>query len=821
MPSLTVAEAQERAALLTVEGYAVDLDLTVGDEVFASRTTIALRCAEPGAGTFLDVQPHRLLSVTLNGEHLDAGSLVDGRLPLTGLAADNEIVVDAEMAYSHDGEGLHRSVDPADGSTYLYAMSFLDAAPRIFGCFDQPDLKAPYAFTVTAPPDWTVLGNGAATRTEPGRWRLATTKPLSTYFVTLVAGPYHSVRAEHDGIPLGLHVSQSLAQHLDRDAEEILRVTGQALDEYHRLFGIRYAFGEYHQAFVPEFNAGAMENPGCVTFRDQLIFRGPVTDGERSNRARTIVHEMAHQWFGDLVTMRWWDDLWLNESFAEYMAYRVCEAATDVADSWADFAFVRKRWGMDADQRPSTHPVAGNGAADAASALNDFDGISYAKGAAALKQLNAYLGDDVFLDGVRRHLHEHSLGNATLADLLAAWASAGAVDLEGWAGQWLRRPGIDTIEAVRTDGATELRRTPPASFPAQRLHAFTVAAYGVTGAGPQCAVQLSDDRMTIGLNADEVFPVLVPDAYDDTWAKVRLDPSSMAALPAVLPRIDNVVTRAVVWNAVRSAVDDAQLSPLTMLDVLEAALPDETEDVALTSLLDWTVRSLRGRYLGLHQAGQRVADLATTCLAGAGPGSSIQLAAARAVAGSGTDADLLRSWLEGAAAPDGLVLDLDLQWALLARLCVLGAAGSDAIEQQLRTDRSTKGSVHAARCRASLPDEDAKATAWRLISEDPAVSNYELYATCQGFWHPEHDAVTTAFVPRYFSEVPVTTRFRSGWVVGESARRAFPAYAVSPATLHLAHAALAEPIDSGVARSIADGADDLRRAVTVRAAFAG
>ena len=322
------------------------------------------------------------------------------------------------MPFRNDGEGLHRSVDPADGRHYVYGMSFMDAAPSIFACFDQPDLKAPYTFHVTAPTDWTVVGNAPATQVEPGVWELETTQPLSTYFVTLVAGPYHVLRDEHDGIPLGLSARASLAPHLDKDADELFTMTKACFDEFHRLFGIRYPFGDYHQAFVPEFNAGAMENPGCVTFRDNLVFASRVTRGARILRATTVSHEMAHQWFGNIVTPRWWDDLWLNESFAEYLGNRVAADVTEYDDAWVHTAYSRRQWGLVADQAPTTHPVAGNGAADALSALQSFDGISYVKGSTVLKQLATSLGDEVFLGGVVDHMTRHRFGNATLHDLV-------------------------------------------------------------------------------------------------------------------------------------------------------------------------------------------------------------------------------------------------------------------------------------------------------------------------------------------------------------------------------------------------------------------
>jgi aminopeptidase N len=819
VPSLTAADARERARTIAVQHYTLDLDLTGGPETFACATTIRFRCVSPGASTFLDVRPHRLHAVRLNGEDVDVGRWRDGRLHLDGLAEDNEVQVWADMAYSHDGEGLHRSVDPADGRVYMYAMAFLDAAPRVFACFDQPDLKAPYSVSVSAPADWTVVGNGAAVPVAPGRWRLGETKALPTYLVTVVAGPYHSVRDEHDGIPLGLHVKQSLAEHLDRDAAEILTVTGQAFDEYHRLFGVRYPFGEYHQAFVPDFNAGAMENPGCVTFRDTLVFRSRVTEGERSNRARTVVHEMAHQWFGDLVTMRWWDDLWLNESFAEFMAHRVCAEATDFADAWVDFSFTRKRWGMVADQRPTTHPVAGNGAADAASALNDFDGISYAKGAAVLKQLNAHLGDEVFLGGVRRHLRRHAYGNAALADLLQAWTDAGALDVHAWAGQWLRLPGVDTLRADEdADGAVLLRRVPPASFPAQRPHTLTVGAFEGDGSLRRVTVAVRGDTTPVGLPHRTGARVVVPDVRDDTWSKVRLDPTAVAALPGLLPTITDPVTRAVVWNALTHAVDDAELDPVAVLRVLESALPHEDQDVALSALLGWVAGTLRGRYLPPGSADDRLAALADTVLRASPPGSGAQVAAARGVVACTTRPGALAAWLRG-RGPRGLALDADMRWSVLHRLAVLGAAGDDVIDAELDRDRSAQGAVHAARCRAAVPSPQAKAAAWRLITEDDAVGNYVLYATCEGFWAPEQQDLTRPYTARYFAEVPATARLRSGWVVGETARLAYPVYAVGDDTVAAAEETLQGDLAPGVRRSIADRTHDLRCALAVRRRF--
>jgi aminopeptidase N len=818
MPSLTVDGARTRAAALSVQSYDVDLDLTQGERTFGSTTTIAF--AATGPDTWLDVKPDELISVTLNGTAVDVAGLNDGRLELTGLQAENELVVVASMLYSHDGEGLHRAVDAADGLAYTYAMSFLDAAPRIFACFDQPDLKAPYRMKVSAPPEWLVLGNGAATQVSPGRWELAETPPLSTYFVTVVAGPYHQLTDSHDGIPLSVVSRQSLKEALDREAADIFRVTKQSFDEYHRMFGYRYPFGEYHQAFVPEFNAGAMENPGCVTFRDSMVFRSAATDAERGNRARTIVHEMAHQWFGDTVTMKWWNDLWLNESFAEYMAHRVSTAATDYQDNWIDFAFIRKWWGLQADQRASTHPVAADAVKDALASLDDFDGISYAKGAAVLKQLAAYLGDDVFLAGVNAHIAANEFGNATFADLLAKWTEAGAVGIDDWARNWLRTAGLDTISATRTATGITLHRKAPEAFPASRPHKLTVGGYDVDGRGTTVDVLLDADEVSVDL--DPSVAVVIPDAGDDTWAKIRLDEQSLANLATVLPKIEDGVTRAVVLNSIRDAVADAELDPKLGFEVLLAMLPTETSDIAVSSMTGWATLNLLGVCLPYEPYRGRLADALAERLRTAPAGSSLQLAVARAYARFSWDADVLRGWLAGDGVPEGLPMDADLRWAVLLQLARVGGIADVEIDAELARDTSSEGVVHATRCRAALPTAEAKERAWARIMTDADIPNYELYAASEGFWHPAQVDVTASYVDRYFAEIAGTDKFRSGWVVATSAKLAFPRYAVEQRVVDRSADLVAdESVAAGIRRSIGDSADDLKRALAVRSAFGG
>ncbi|MER7247319.1 aminopeptidase N [Kribbella sp. NPDC000426] len=816
MPSLTVDGARTRAAALSVQSYDVDLDLTQGDRTFGSTTTIRFRSTSPS--TWLDVKPDVLTSVTLNGTAVDVAGLNDGRLELNDLQPENELVVVASMLYSHDGEGLHRAVDAADGLAYTYAMSFLDAAPRIFACFDQPDLKAPYRMTVTTPEEWLVLGNGAATQVSPGRWELAETKPLSTYFVTVVAGPYHQLTDSHDGIALSVVSRQSLKEALDREAADIFEVSKQSFDEYHRMFGYRYPFGEYHQAFVPEFNAGAMENPGCVTFRDSMVFRSAVTDGERSQRARTIVHEMAHQWFGDTVTMKWWNDLWLNESFAEYMAHRVSTAATRYTDNWIDFAYIRKWWGLQADQRSSTHPVAADAVKDALASLDDFDGISYAKGAAVLKQLAAYLGDDVFLAGVNAHIAANEFGNATFADLVAKWTEAGAVGLDDWALGWLRTPGVDTITASRTATGIKLQRKAPAAYPASRPHRLTVGGYDADGRGTTVDVLVDGDEVEVDL--DPSFAVIIPDAGDDSWAKIRLDADSLANLATVLPKIESGVTRAVVLNSIRDAVADVELDPKLAFEVLLAVLPTETSDIAVSSMTSWATLSLLGVCLPYEPYRGRLADVLAERLRTAPAGSSVQLAVARSYVRHSDAADQLQGWLTGDGVPEGLLMDADLRWTVLLQLARLGAIGDSEIDAELERDSSSEGIVHAARCRSALPTAEAKERAWARIMTDADIANYELYAASEGFWHPAQLELTAPYVERYFAEIGGTEKLRSGWVIATTAKLAYPRYTVEQRVLDRSADLVAdEAVAAGIRRSVGDLADDLKRALAIRSAF--
>ncbi|RII18400.1 Aminopeptidase N [Streptomyces sp. YIM 130001] len=827
MSVLTRDEAQIRARLLDVQRYEVGLDLTRGDETFDSRTVIHFTARADG-DTFVELKPATLRTATLDGHPLDPTALDGNRLPLTGLTAGpHELHIDTEMRYSRTGEGMHRFTDPTDGETYLYTQLCMDDAQRVFANFDQPDLKATFAFTVTAPPAWTVLGNGIAHPDGDGHWTIAETPRISTYLAAIAAGPWHTIRTEHRGLPFALHCRRSLAPHLDADADELLTATLACYDRYHEKFEEPYPFDSYDQAFVPEFNAGAMENPGLVTFRDEFVYRSAVTDTERQTRAMVIAHEMAHMWFGNLVTLTWWDDIWLNESFAEYMGYQVCSEATRFTDTWTDFGVVRKGWGYDADQRPSTHPVAPAPelVPDTASAMLNFDGISYAKGASALRQLVAWLGEKDFLTGINTHFARHKFANATLADFIDNLASATERDVPAWADTWLRTTGVDTLRP-HIDQAPDGTATLTVERHGTRPHRIAAGFYDHDLAAGDTLVLR--DRIELDLPQSAPHPLgrrpalIVLNDGDLTYAKIRFDPESWNTLKTGLSALPEPLTRAVVWNALRDSVRDGELPPAAYLEAARAHLPHESDLALVQGVLTFATTQVADRYTAPEDRPAALATITDLCRDlirrtedGTQPG--LRLTAVRHFINAAAQPDTIRDWFDSGSVPGGPELDPELRWRILGRLAVLGATDDDVIEAELLHDPSATGQEGAARCRAALPDPEAKRQAWHDLFEADTLSNYLFTATAQGFWQPEQADLVRHYVPRYF-EAAATLAERRGPAMGDAAGRyAFPAYAITQDTLHLGHRALDNPaLSAGFRRRLADQLDDLERALKVR-----
>jgi aminopeptidase N len=835
--NLTRDEAHDRARLLDVGSYQVELDLTGGETTFTSVSTIKFRCAIPAASTFIDLTAPVVSEITLNGATVSPGAFDGDRITLEGLQADNELRVVAQCAYSRSGEGLHRFTDPADGGVYLYSDLETFDAHRIYASFDQPDLKATYELSATVPGGWQVISNMAPDVTAqlgpdaamPGataRWHFPPTPVMSTYITAVAAGPYHVVTAEHDGIPLGIYCRKSLAQYLD--PEEIFEVTRQGFDFFHGAFGVRYAFGKYDQLFVPEFKAGAMENAGCVTFLEDYIFRSRVTDFAREARADTILHEMAHMWFGDLVTMRWWDDLWLNESFATWAGTLAQAEATRWRTAWTTFAQLHKAWAYQQDQLPSTHPIAAD-IPDIAAVEVNFDGITYAKGAAVLKQLVAYVGRDRFLAGVRRYFGQHAFGNATLADLLAALEETSGRDLSTWSKQWLEAAGVNTLRPeihVGDDGViTEFAvlQEAPAAHPVLRPHRIAIGLYDRTDTSlarrRQVEADVSGDRSVVPELTGERRPDLLLINDDDlAYAKIRLDDQSLRTLISGIGEFQDSLPAALCWSAAWDMCRDAEMAARDYVRLVMTGL-DSVDDISVAQTLlrqaaaaarRYTDPAWRGTGLGLMAAALR--DLVPR----AAPASDQQLAYVQALTSVATepgDVALLHGLLDGSAVLDGLAVDTELRWRLLHRLVSRGGAGHSEIDAELARDATDAGERRAASCRAAIPEPAAKQAAWEAVTSG-TLPNATFRAVLSGFVDPDHPELLQPYAQRYFDVVGDIWRDWSSDMAQWFVNFAYPLNLVSQDTIRLTDEYLAQAAPpSPLHRLLSECRDSVRRAL--------
>ncbi|MFB9540465.1 MULTISPECIES: aminopeptidase N [Streptomyces] len=844
--NLSRDEARERAALLSVDGYEVSLDLrsAVGEDdgsgprTFRSVTTLRFRCNEPGASSFADLIAPSVTAVSLNGRDLDPGEVFDGsRITLEDLAADNELVVDAQCAYSRTGEGLHRFVDPEDGEVYLYTQYEPADSRRVFANFEQPDLKAPFRFEVRAPEGWTVWSNGVGELGD-GVWRFAETKPISTYITCVVAGPYHYVtdsysRTFADGttleIPLGALCRKGLAPHFDSD--DVFLVTKQGLDFFHDHFDYPYPFGKYDQAFVPEYNLGAMENPGLVTFREELIFRGKVTQASYEGRANVVLHEMAHMWFGDLVTMEWWDDLWLKESFADFMGAFSLVGATRFGNGWVTFANRRKAWAYRADQLPSTHPVTAD-IRDLQDAKLNFDGITYAKGASVLKQLVAYVGQDAFLEGARRYFKRHAYGNTRLGDLLSVLEETSGRDMSAWARSWLQTAGVNSLTPqvlLSPQGRVEelaVVQEAAESHPELRPHRVAVGLYRVTDGGSleryaRAETDVDGARTVVADLAGADAPDLVLVNDDDlTYCKIRFDSTSLATLREHLGSVTDPLARALCWSALWNMTRDALLPARDFVDLVLRFAGRESEIGVLQMLHAWAESAVTHYTApGRREAAARLlSEGARRELYAAGPGSEHQLAWARffaRVAAADTDFELLRDLLTGAVAVEGLDLDQELRWVFLEPLAAHGVVDEKVLAEELARDDTASGKRHQVRCLAARPSQAVKAQAWAQVVESDALSNAMVEATISGFAQGSQRELLAPYAEKYFAAIERVWAERSIQIGMHVVQGLFPSLQQSQETLDAADAWLESHREAAPAlrRLVLEAQDDLARAL--------
>jgi aminopeptidase N len=857
--NLSRDEAAERARLIGPISDAgqpapalrthVTLDLTSGatkPDHFLSTANVRFSCRQPGADTFIDLVAGEIRSITLNGVALEpATGHHGGRITLRGLQAENELEIVAECRYMHTGEGMHRFTDPVDGRVYVYTQFETADAHRVYACFDQPDLKTSFELDVLAPADWQVVSVNApdvvpaqladTPDTErTGRWHFPVSPPLSTYVTSVIAGPYHVAHDLHRGlagdIALGVFCRQSLAHHLD--ADDIFLITKQGFAFFEELFGRPYPFEKYDQLFVPEFNAGAMENAGAVTILEDYIFRSRVTDAAYEHRAGTILHEMAHMWFGNLVTMRWWDDLWLNESFATYMANLAAVLATRWPEAWTTFANEEKTWACRQDQLTTTHPIAAD-IIDIEAVETNFDGITYAKGAAVLKQLVAWVGHDAFFAGLRRYFDAHAWGNSTLQDLLRSLEAASGRDLSAWSKEWLESAGVNTLRPeIETDAdglmtSFAVLQEAPAEHPTLRSHRLAIGCYNRSEGGLLRTRRVELDVVgprtevpgLVGVRRPEL--VLVNDD-DLAYAKIRLDDRSLVTVTEAIGELAASLPRALCWAAAWDMTRDAEMATRDYLRLVIHLLDSETDIGVLQSVLR-QARLAVERWADPEFRATGLDALAAAChahLQGAEPGSDHQLAYLRAffaTASSAAYVDVLASLSAGETEIPGLPLDTDLRWSLLARLASHGRVGATEIDKELARDDTATGRRYAASVRAALPNPAAKDDAWAAVMGNSDTHNAEVSAIINGFQQANQIPLLERYARPYFDEVAGIWEHRTGDTARMIADGMFPLLVIDQATVDMVDDYLLTSVPpSGLRRILLEHRDAMSRALRAR-----
>jgi aminopeptidase N len=848
--NLTREEAQTRAGLLDVDSYTIELDLTTSEKTFASTTTIAFRASQPGASTFADLVGATVHEITFNGVRLDPDQVyADSRIQLDDLRAENVLVVRADCRYSNSGEGLHRFVDPVDDRVYLYSQFEVPDARRVYTTFEQPDLKSIFTFNVVAPAHWKVVSNAPTPDPEPlvtddgqdGKavWKFPPTKKMSTYITALVAGEYHEVHDVYEGkngtIPLGHYCRQSLVEFLDRD--ELVKLTRQGFEFFEEAFDYPYPFEKYDQLYVPEYNMGAMENAGCITLRDEYLPRSRQPRSFYEFRASVILHEMAHMWFGDLVTMKWWDDLWLNESFAEWACYHAEVEATEFTEAWTGFTNARKQTGYRQDQMPSTHPIAADNYDLQAVEVN-FDMITYAKGAAALKQLVAWVGQEPFLAGLRQYFKDFAFGNSEFTDLLLALEKASGRELQGWAQEWLQTAGVNTLSPefeLDDDGrytSFAVVQTAHPDWPTIRRHRIGIGFYeefadedmrGHLIRSSSLEIDVTGERTEVPELIGTRHPeLLLLNDMDLTYAKIRLDERSLKTAISDLSRIEDSLARALVWGAAWDMTRDAEMSATDFVHLVLANIGQETDAWGISRIPVSAAQAVNSLSAPANRAGLRDEweRGLRRLLEDAAPNSDQQLTFVRSYAAAAHSEEAityLEALLDGSRVLEGLAVDQDLRWTLIAGLARAGRAG-DRIDAELARDNTISGKEHAAAARASQPTAEAKATAWEAAVVRADTPNETQRSIVLAFQAPNQEAVLEPYVEKYLDAAETLWEHLGTHKASVALNFIFPRTLASPALVEQ----VGEWLDTTTAtpaavRFVKEGRADLQRYLAAQA----
>jgi aminopeptidase N len=847
--NLTRDEAASRAAILRVDSYDVRLDLTTGPETFHTVTTVTFSCTDPDADTFIDLIADSVERVTLNGVDLDPAEVfADSRIALAGLAADNVLTVDATGLYTNTGEGLHRFVDPVDNEVYLYTQFEVPDSRRMYAVFEQPDLKASFRFTVTAPAHWKVISNsptptpeaaGVADGVERATWSFEPTKRISSYITALIAGPYDEVRDEVQTrggvVPLGVFCRKSLTQYLD--ADNIFDCTKKGFAFFEDEFDQPYPFEKYDQVFTPEYNMGAMENAGAVTFVEVYIFRSKVSEAKVERRALTILHELAHMWFGNLVTMKWWDDLWLNESFAEW-ASTTCQAeATEWTSAWTTFGTSEKAWAYTQDQLSSTHPIAADMRHLEDVEVN-FDGITYAKGASVLKQLVAYVGREPFVAALREYFRKHAWGNTTLSDLLAELEKASGRELTEWSKLWLETAGVNTLRPVFEVDAEgryssfAIAQSATEEYPTLRPHRIGIGRYAVRSSeGGDVLERIGYDEVDIAGESTEISELVgqeQPDLLllnddDLAYGKIRLDDHSLATALSLPRGFQDSLPRSLVLGATWDMTRDGEMPARDFVRFVLESLPGETDSTLLRVLLGQVSTAARLYTAPEHRAeiGALLSSSLRALAESAEAGSDAQFQLVEAWAASTADIgdeERLRALLTGDASLPGLTVDTELRWTFTKALAALGVADAVEIETELDRDPTSTGKERAAEALAARPTAEAKADAWAKAVERNDLSNQMVEAVSAGFRRSVDVSLLEPYVERYHDMLVDAWAERSV-AIGERVVGGFYPFALASQELKDASDAwIAAHPDAapGLVRTVAESRDTIARALVAQ-----
>ncbi len=842
LANFTQAQAQARAALIKNVNYQIELDLLDHQATqFGSKTTVEFSAAA-GASTWIDLIAPAVSSIELNGEAVLATAFNGFRIELTNLKAENKLVITANCAYSTTGEGLHRFIDPVDNERYLYSQFETADARRAYACFDQPDIKARYLFTMKAPKHWVVLSNTATEPTDAGEfnlWRFPKTEIISTYITAIVAGNYHQTHDNYVGefgsYPLRVLCRQSLKDHLNY--KFMFETVKHGFKVFERDFNVGYPFGKYDQIFVPEFNAGAMENAGCVTFRDDYIWRGKVTAFEHHWLSNVVLHELAHMWFGNYVTMQWWNDLWLNESFAEWAAYHAQQEQPGFSDAWVNFLTTRKSWGYRQTQLPSTHPIATD-VSDLESVWDNFDGISYAMGASVLRQLTVAVGIDKFLKGLQIYFSRHALGNAKFEDLLAAVGQAAGTDLTNWAEVWIRKAGVTTLRtSAELDGdnykSVTINQEPPAApaglEPVLRPHRFAIGHYDLINGKlirtKQEMIDLAGSSTKIeSLTASKVPSVLLLNDDDFTFAKIRLDQNSWRNVIEHFGKLEDTLARGLIWDAAWDVTRDAEgsASDYVSLALNGMASEPDSSTIAIAVRNLKTAVDLYAKPANQNKYRQQIAGTLLEYALTAPASSDHQLAFVRglcAFASPGYGLEELINWYHGSSIPAGLQVDTDLRWTLLNRMVRQGVAALNEIAAELEIDNSSKGHEESVRLKAAIPTATAKAEAWDSIVNKSDASNAIVENTIAGFNDYENPDLHAEFIAKYFEMLPTLWQGDRGYHVAQNITIGlYPMPLVNNELVTATQAFLAQAdIEPSARRFVSEQLANLNRAIAARA----